>query len=82
MTLQFGPNLPPSVKVDQVLTEELKDRVNKLLTGKYKVDAEGRCILDPIGDFGDFGAGGLQPRDSVCIGVDLGPISIGYCKDV
>ncbi len=82
MTMQFGANLPSTVRVDQVLTEELKDRLNKLLTGKYKVDAQGRCILDPVGDFGDFGKGSLQPRDSVCVGVDLGPVQVSYCKDV
>ena len=79
---QFGKELPDTVNINDVVTMELKDRINKLLSGRFQVDAKGRCILDPIGDPGNFGPGGLDMRDYVCIGIDFGPISIGYCKDV
>ena len=82
LTVKFGANLPDTVKVNEVLTEELKDRLSKLLSGKYKVLEDGRCVLDPVGDFGDFKPGGMIPRDSVCVGIDFGPVQVSYCKDV
>lgn len=76
---RFGRDFDGAPGADPVLTDELKDRMTKLLTGKFEVDAQGRCILEPHDFVFDPG---FAARDSVCIGVDLGPISFGYCKDV
>lgn len=79
---QFGKELP-EVDINDVVTLELKDRIAKLLSGRFIVDEQNRCILDPVGDPGNFGGpGNTELRDSVCIGIDFGPISVGYCKDV
>jgi hypothetical protein len=79
---QFGKALPDEVNINEVITSELKDRIAKLITGRYRVEADGRCILDPVGNMGNFGAGGEEPRDSVCVSANIGPISIGYCRDL
>ena len=76
--VKFDSSLPDTVQPDAVITSELQTRMQRLLTGQYKVDAQGRCVIDIVNPWN----GDMQARDSVCVGVDLGPISISYCKDV
>jgi hypothetical protein len=82
VVVRFGKDITDAINPSDVLTDELKFRMGCLLTGRYETYADGRCVIAP-----ENGMGGTFPpfadaRDSVCLGVDLGPISIGYCKDV
>jgi hypothetical protein len=76
---RFGQDFDGTPSLDPILTDELKDRITKLITGKFEVDAQGRCVIEPLGfPFNPE----FQVRDSVCVGFSVGPISISYCKDV
>ncbi len=65
-----------NVNPDKVLNSEFKHRLICLLTGKFEVDSSGKCVIPA-----DLSGVGVT-RDSVCVGIDFGPISVSYCKDV
>jgi len=77
VTFKFGKGVDEASFIpDEVLTADFKKRLISLLTGKFEIDPAGRCVILP-----DLPAGAV-PRDSVCVGMNLGPVSISYCKDI
>lgn len=77
--IRFGQELTPAqdgVNTDPVISQELKDRLTKLLTGKFDVDGDGNCIIPP------HVPEGMNRRDSVCVEVDLVVVRVEYCKDL
>ncbi|MFM6828936.1 MAG: hypothetical protein ACKOVA_01160 [Novosphingobium sp.] len=83
IVLKFGGPVPPPINIDPMVEAEFKQRCIDLLTGAYLTEADNtRCILLPLDDPDHpRNQPGFDMRDSVCVGVDLGPISISKCWD-
>lgn len=77
ITFKFGRDLPPDITPDAVITDELQSRIQRLLTGQFVMDGT-RCIIDVDSPWNPA----IEVRDSVCVGANLGPISISYCRDL
>jgi hypothetical protein len=76
--LKFGKGLEDdTINPSDVVTEELQQRFTKLLLGQFVMDEDDRCIIYPGPWKGETTRG-----DSVCAGLNLGPISISYCKEL
>lgn len=75
---KFGGDLNPAdFNPSDVITEELKGRFIKLLQGQYEIDAQGRCVIDPL-PWKDT----RETRDSVCGTISIGVASVTYCHDI
>ena len=81
--LKFGGSIPPQLNGDPMLDEQFKQRCVDLLTGSYLTENNNtRCILLPVDDPDNpRNIPGFDGRDSVCVGVDLGPITFSKCWD-